>query len=66
MSMRAIQRLLLAQNPSALIHEQPHRVLQRLEEVLAPAMVPRVPEAGHEQSVGGRLVLPAYLASDDH
>jgi hypothetical protein len=29
-------------------------------------MIPRVPEAGHEQSVGRRLVLPAYLAGDDH
>ena len=43
-----VERLLLAELPAVLLHEQVHGVLQRLEGLLLPGPPARVPIAGHQ------------------
>ena len=62
MLMFARQLLLLNQGPAGFIHEKPKGVIERFEEILAPAPVSRMPEPGEQDSGGWRLIGVAHPA----
>ncbi len=63
---RGGERLLLAQDPTTFLDEEPFGMLQGLEVVLAPAVIPRMPEPGtNECAGGGGLALGERAGGDD-
>ena len=64
--LRQVQQLMLPQHPPALVHEQAQGMIQRLEGVLAPATVARMPEPGQEGGTEGNLVVRLWGAGHHH